>query len=111
MHLPAHSKAVLPRAHKYAWAGTARIEVALRDTHVLLPQEPHVAIPATAQWGASCSERTLFIAEFLRRLREAAPGERVYMSVGAMFNDADVIDLNEWQAPWRKDGRRTDHGQ
>ena len=56
-------------------------------------------------------ERTLFIAEFLRRLREAAPGERVYMRAGDMFKDADVIELSEWQAAQRKDGRGTDHGE
>lgn len=33
-------------------------------------------------------ERALFIAEFLRRLREAAHGERIYMRVGDMFRDA-----------------------
>jgi hypothetical protein len=38
----------------------------------------------------------LFIAEFLRRLREAAHGEGVYMRVGDMFKDADVIDLSDW---------------
>jgi hypothetical protein len=54
-------------------------------------------------------ERALFIAEFLRRLRDAAPGERVYMRVGDMFEDADVIALSEWQAARRKDGRGTDH--
>ena len=43
-------------------------------------------------------ERALFIAEFLRRLRGAAHGERVYMRVGDMFKDADVIDLVDWQA-------------
>jgi hypothetical protein len=56
-------------------------------------------------------ERALFIAEFLRRLREAAHGERVYMRVGDMFKDADIIDLNEWQAARRKDHRGTDHGE
>jgi hypothetical protein len=54
-------------------------------------------------------ERALFIAEFLRRLRDAAPGQRVYMRVGDMFEDADVIALSEWQAAPRKDGRGTDH--
>ena len=54
-------------------------------------------------------ERALFIAEFLRRLREAAHGERVYMRVGDMFKNADVIALSEWQAARRKDGRGTDH--
>jgi putative hemolysin len=56
-------------------------------------------------------ERALFIAEFLRRLRDVAPGQRVYMRVGDMFKDADVIDLSEWQAARRKDGRGTDHGE
>jgi len=36
-------------------------------------------------------ERALFVAEFLRRLRVAAPGLRV----GDVFTDAEVIDLNE----------------
>ena len=56
-------------------------------------------------------ERALFIAEFVRRLRAAAPGERVYMRVGDLFKDADVIDLSEWQAARRKDGRGTGHGE
>jgi len=61
-------------------------------------------------------KRALFIAEFLRRLREAAPGERVYMRVGDVFKDADVVDLDAWQAARRtdarrKDGRGTDHGE
>lgn len=53
-------------------------------------------------------ERALFIAEFARRLRAAAPGERVYMRVGDVFKDADVIDLNKWQAARRKEARRKD---
>jgi hypothetical protein len=40
-------------------------------------------------------ERELFIAEFLRRLREAPPGTRVYMRVGDVFKDADVINIDE----------------
>ena len=36
-----------------------------------------------------------FIAEFLRRLREAPPGERVYMRVGDLFMDATVHNLDE----------------
>ncbi len=56
-------------------------------------------------------ERAVFIAEFLRRLREAAPGERVYMRAGDVFTDADVIDLSEWQDARRKDGRGTDRGE
>jgi hypothetical protein len=61
-------------------------------------------------------ERALFIAEFVRRLRAAAPGERVYMRVGDVFKDADVIERSEWQAARREEARRkggrgTDHGE
>jgi hypothetical protein len=55
-------------------------------------------------------ERALFIAEFVRRLRAAAPGERVYMRVGDVFKDADVIELREWQAARRKQTRRKKGG-
>lgn len=48
-------------------------------------------------------ERAVFIAEFLRRLREAAPGARVYMRAGDVFKDADVIEL-------REDARRKEKG-
>jgi hypothetical protein len=41
----------------------------------------------------------------LRPLREAAPGERVYMRAGDVFTDADVIELRECQDARRKDGR------
>ena len=43
-------------------------------------------------------ERELFIAEFSRRLREAPPGTRVYMRVGDVFKDADVISMDELRA-------------
>ena len=43
-------------------------------------------------------ERKRFIAEFARRLREARPGERVYMRVGEVFKDADIYSLDEWRA-------------
>jgi len=33
-----------------------------------------------------------------RRLREARPGERVYMRVGDVFKDADIYSLDEWRA-------------
>ena len=56
-------------------------------------------------------ERALFMDEFLRRLRAAAPGERVYMRVGDVFKDADVIELREWQAARRLDGRGTEDGE
>ena len=35
------------------------------------------------------------IEEFLRRIREGSPGERVYMAVGDLFEAAEVHDLNE----------------
>jgi hypothetical protein len=37
----------------------------------------------------------LFLDEFLRRTREAAPGERVYVAVGDLFEAAEMHDLNE----------------
>ena len=42
-------------------------------------------------------QRERFIAEFLRRLREA-PGARVYMRVGDVFKDADVVSIDELRA-------------
>ena len=36
-----------------------------------------------------------FIDEFLRRLREAPEGERVYMRVGDLFRPADVRSIDE----------------
>ena len=43
-------------------------------------------------------ERELFIAEFSRRLREAPPGVRVYMRVGDVFRDADIVSIDELRA-------------
>jgi hypothetical protein len=43
-------------------------------------------------------QRDRFIAEFLRRLREAPPGTRVYMRVGDVFKDADVVNIDELRA-------------
>jgi hypothetical protein len=43
-------------------------------------------------------QREQFLAEFLRRLREAPPGTRVYMPVGDVFRDADVHNLDELRA-------------
>ena len=43
-------------------------------------------------------QRELFIDEFLRRLREAPPGERVYMRVGDLFKLADVHSIDEARA-------------
>lgn len=42
-------------------------------------------------------QQELFLAEFLRRLREAPAGERVYMEAGDLFMDAEVHDLAEWR--------------
>ena len=39
-------------------------------------------------------QRELFIDEFLRRLREASPGTRVYMRVGDVFRDASPARKN-----------------
>ena len=38
-----------------------------------------------------------FLAEFLRRLRAAPPGTRVYMAVGDLFKNADVHSLDEFR--------------
>jgi hypothetical protein len=43
-------------------------------------------------------ERERFLAEFLRRLRDAPPGTRVYMRVGDVFKDADVVSIDELRA-------------
>ena len=43
-------------------------------------------------------QRELFIDEFWRRLREAPPGTRVYMRVGDVFRDADVVSIDELRA-------------
>ncbi len=43
-------------------------------------------------------ERERFIEEFLRRLREAPEGTRVYMRVGDVFRDADVVSIGELRA-------------
>jgi len=42
-----------------------------------------------------------FIEEFLRRLREAPEGERVYMRVGDLFKLADVHSIDELRAARR----------
>ena len=43
-------------------------------------------------------EREQFLTEILRRLREAPPGTRVYMRVGDVFKDADVVGIDELRA-------------
>jgi hypothetical protein len=46
-------------------------------------------------------QRERFLAEFLRRIREAPPGTRVYMAVGDLFKDADVHNIGELRAARR----------
>jgi hypothetical protein len=46
-------------------------------------------------------QRERFLAEFLRRIREAPPGTRVYMRVGDVFRDADVVSIDELRAARR----------
>ena len=46
-------------------------------------------------------QRERFLAEFLRRIREAPAGTRVYMAVGDMFKDADVHNIEELRAARR----------
>ena len=46
-------------------------------------------------------ERERLLAEFLQRLREASPGTRVYMRVGDVFRDADVVSIYELRAARR----------
>lgn len=42
-----------------------------------------------------------FIEEFLRRVRQAPEGERVYMPVGDLFKPADVHNLDQLRAARR----------
>jgi len=51
-------------------------------------------------------ERERFLAEFTRRVREAPPGTRVYMRVGDVFKDADVVGINELRARFSPNGCR-----
>ena len=53
-------------------------------------------------------QRERFIAEFLCRLREAAPGTRVYMAVGDLFEDAGVESIDEREAACGVAGLRDD---
>ena len=52
-----------------------------------------------------------FLAEFLRRTREAPPGTRVYMPVGDLFKDADVHILDDWRAARRTGVAREEEDQ
>ena len=53
-------------------------------------------------------QRDRFFAEFLRRLREAAPGTRVYMAAGDLFKDAEVHGPKKQEAARRPAGPRND---
>jgi hypothetical protein len=46
-------------------------------------------------------QRKRLYAEFLRRLREAPPGTRVYMAGDDLFMDADLYRLENWRAAHR----------
>jgi hypothetical protein len=48
-----------------------------------------------SEQGGSQRRQELFIEEFLRRLREAPPGTRVYMQCGDVFKTADAHSLAE----------------
>lgn len=49
-----------------------------------------------------------FLDEFLQRTREAAPGERVYLAVGDLFEAAKVHDLNKERNSVRAANRSDD---
>ena len=40
-------------------------------------------------------QQELLLAEFLRRLREAPSGTKVYMPVGDLFRNADVVRIDD----------------
>ena len=52
-----------------------------------------------------------FLAEFLRRLREAPEGTRVYMAVGDLFKRADIHSIEELRAVRRAAVVRDDHDE
>jgi hypothetical protein len=59
---------------------------------------PQITGEITMAYETKKQQRERFIAEFLRRLREAPPGTRVYMRVGDVFKDADVVSIDELRA-------------
>jgi hypothetical protein len=59
---------------------------------------PQITGEITMAYETKKQQRERFIAEFLRRLREAPPGARVYMRVGDLFKDADVVSIDELRA-------------
>jgi predicted secreted acid phosphatase len=59
---------------------------------------PQITGEITMAYLTKKQERERFIDEFLQRLREAPPGTRVYMRVGDVFRDADVVSIDELRA-------------
>jgi hypothetical protein len=59
---------------------------------------PQITGEITMAYLTKKQERERFIDEFLRRLREAPPDTRVYMRVGDVFRDADVVSIGELRA-------------
>ena len=59
---------------------------------------PQITGEITMAYLTKMQERERFIAEFLRRLRQAPPGTRVYMRVGDVFRNADVVSIDELRA-------------
>jgi hypothetical protein len=59
---------------------------------------PQMTGETTMPYETKKQQRGRVLTEFLRRLREAPPGTRVYMPVGDVFKDADVHGLDEWRA-------------
>jgi hypothetical protein len=59
---------------------------------------PQITGEITMTYLTKMQERERFLAEFLRRLREAPEGTRVYMRVGDVFRDADVVSIDELRA-------------
>jgi hypothetical protein len=58
--------------------------------------------------------RDRFLTEFLRRLREAPPGTRVYMAAGDLFKDAEARSPDERRRARRankNDGERGESGR
>src|ERR1700730_10117758 len=87
-------------AHRHSSSPSSRVRL-LRD-------RPDASLLLRARWIAQTRRRSALqmtrskkqrqerlMEEFLRRIREASPGERVYMAVGDLFEAVEVHDLNE----------------
>jgi hypothetical protein len=59
---------------------------------------PQITGAITMAYLTKMQERERFLAEFLRRLRQAPPGTRIYMRVGDVFRNADVVSIDELRA-------------